>query len=615
MSFNFLSFLSREAEQLSVLINHAKSNNIVFIYAISPGLDICYSNMKDVAALKRKLDQVKEFGCVAFAILFDDIEPELNETDKEVFKSFGSAQVSITNEIYQHLNPEIFMFCPTEYCSSRAVPNVQHSDYLSTIGTKLCSDIDVMWTGNRVISQTIRLSQIQELSEVLHRRPIIWDNLHANDYDQKRLFLGPYSGRSTKLLSYLKGVLTNPNCEYEANFIPIHTLSQWSKCVCDANENSCSDIKLESELNNGSLNEIQLQLSPNTYHPKNALRIAINCWIPEFYKSKSPVLKSNVSLVNQTPPCNVTCINSGSFPPNNIPKSENMTIETKSEPIISSESNSDLDFDTKEQINKIEVESDSILNKENTNQNLEPMDCNPSPEHSPKLSSLDVPMIENSSKDESNTAKSMSSIDSSEDDMQTEIQSEMDEETKSNMLTFEDIALLVDLFYLPFEHGSQGIQILQEFHWLKTNGYIVSEYRRKRSNETVVSAEINEWYQRASKFNDVTLMIGRLLTRLTFCKNRSLLYDLYPYVWDIKGVISLLNSYVKWIGELPINLILSFSFFFFIFFFIFDVIFLSFQTECFFYFDLALGRVPMTNFFQPIGFFPSSYTCMTSLLF
>ena len=165
------------------------------------------------------------------------------------------------------------------------------------------------------------------------------------------------------------------------------------------------------------------------------------------------------------------------------------------------------------------------------------MDCNPSPEHSPKLSSLDVPMIENSSKDESNTAKSMSSIDSSEDDMQTEIQSEMDEETKSNMLTFEDIALLVDLFYLPFEHGSQGIQILQEFHWLKTNGYIVSEYRRKRSNETVVSAEINEWYQRASKFNDVTLMIGRLLTRLTFCKNRSLLYDLYPYVWDIKGVI------------------------------------------------------------------------------
>ncbi|OTF83142.1 hypothetical protein BLA29_014298, partial [Euroglyphus maynei] len=106
------------------------------------------------------------------------------------------------------------------------------------------------------------------------------------------------------------------------------------------------------------------------------------------------------------------------------------------------------------------------------------------------------------------------------------------------MLTYEDIALLVDLFYLPFEHGAQGVQILQEFYWLKNNGFIVSEYRRKRqtSNEqTNVSAEINEWYERAAKFNDMTMLIGRLLTRLTFCKNRSLLYELYPYVWDIKG--------------------------------------------------------------------------------
>lgn len=33
-----------------------------------------------------------------------------------------------------------------------------------------------------------------------------------------------------------------------------------------------------------------------------------------------------------------------------------------------------------------------------------------------------------------------------------------------------------------------------------------------------------------------------------FIPNRSLLYDLNPYVWDIKGVISLINAYIKWIG-------------------------------------------------------------------
>lgn len=40
------------------LIGAAKEYGIEFIYAISPGLDITFSNQKEVSALKRKLDQV-----------------------------------------------------------------------------------------------------------------------------------------------------------------------------------------------------------------------------------------------------------------------------------------------------------------------------------------------------------------------------------------------------------------------------------------------------------------------------------------------------------------------------------------------------------------------------
>lgn len=70
---------------------------------MSPGLDISYSNPKEVVCLKRKLEQVSQFGCNAFALLFDDIEPEISESDKEVFQSFACAQVSVTNEVYQSL--------------------------------------------------------------------------------------------------------------------------------------------------------------------------------------------------------------------------------------------------------------------------------------------------------------------------------------------------------------------------------------------------------------------------------------------------------------------------------------------------------------------------------
>ena len=90
-----------EAEHLGSLIYLAAECNIDFYYAISPGLDITYSSPKEVSCLKRKLEQVAQLGCRAFALLFDDIEPEMCKQDKEVFQSFAHAQVSVTNEIFQ----------------------------------------------------------------------------------------------------------------------------------------------------------------------------------------------------------------------------------------------------------------------------------------------------------------------------------------------------------------------------------------------------------------------------------------------------------------------------------------------------------------------------------
>ena len=47
-----------------------------------------------------------------------------------------------------------------------------------------------MWTGEKVISKTISRASLEDINEVLKRPCIIWDNEHANDYDQKRVYLG-----------------------------------------------------------------------------------------------------------------------------------------------------------------------------------------------------------------------------------------------------------------------------------------------------------------------------------------------------------------------------------------------------------------------------------------
>ena len=75
------------------------------------------------------------------------------------------------------------------------------------------------------------------------RAPLIWDNLHANDYDRKRLFLGPYSGRPAELMPRLKGVLTNPNCEFEANYIDMHTLMQWVHATGSTSQSDTKSCK------------------------------------------------------------------------------------------------------------------------------------------------------------------------------------------------------------------------------------------------------------------------------------------------------------------------------------------------------------------------------------
>ena len=530
-----------EAEQLTALITAARDAGVVFYYAISPGLDIVYSSSKEVSCLKRKLEQVSQFGCQAFAILFDDIETELSQTDKEVFQSFALAQVSISNEMYQSLNHPRFIFCPTEYCSARAVPNVRNSEYLNTVGAKLLTGIDILWTGPKVISKVITVESILELSEVLRRKPVIWDNLHANDYDQKRVFLGPYSGRSTDLVSHLRGVLTNPNCEYEANFIPIHTIAQWSKCKTDAGNTGLTgvsaDIRLETESESGGESDDipNNLLSPTTYHPKKALKCAIKDWLPEFNKTKvahgkvvAP-LSSVVSNLTQPTPAMVEhaaaveeASSGGDMPANN----QNTFV-----PI------------TKELVNSL-VDPPVILNPI-----LEPMDCNPSIPPSPRVSDGLLPDAQMCSQATSTTSSASSGRDSraSLEEMQTDVVQSHPHPSDNleNRMTIEDVTLLVDLFYLPFEHGTQGEWLLNEFQWLKANSHVVSSSKVVQED----APEVMEWRTRAKKFNSVDQAVGVLYNRLSYIRNRSLHHEFYPYMSDIRSVISLLNTFVKHLGK------------------------------------------------------------------
>lgn len=598
-----------EADHLQSLISAASDRGIIFYYAISPGLDITYSNSKEVATLKRKLDQVAQLGCKAFALLFDDIEAEMSKPDKEAFQSFAAAQVSVTNEIFQHLGQPKFLFCPTQYCTTRATPTIATSEYLKTLGAKLAPDIDIMWTGDKVIPKDITVESLEEITMVLNRAPVIWDNEHANDYDQKRVYLGPYSGRSPDIIPKLRGVMTNPNCEYGANFVAIHSLAAWSRCTVDGcesllsgNDTVTSDIKLEmgSSGDGSQPPPPPHNLPSHVYHPRHALRTAVSEWMQEMYKNKpmwGPITKPQVGLnpVGVLQPSVNTCLvttsttssintllpisctgalpGGGTGPPSPT-KPEPSSVPVN--PAEAAQAGVPLVTPLVPMMNSL-VSHNVVVMERTVDTDMvkpgpEPMEVIPtspgqcgvmdtvtSPPATPATTDmLTSPPTPSSVMDQTldnngGTLTKSESVTMLCDD--TSAAPAVTNHCDSGVMSCEELEMLCDMFYLPWAHGPKAIQILNEFYWLKThagvmlnNGLNIQLSQDEEDTEEDVQVDRPEWLRRKVKFSELAGELRRAFEKLCNAPNRELVYNLYTYLWDIVSVVHMLLSYVEWLA-------------------------------------------------------------------
>lgn len=136
---------------------------------------------------------------------------------------------------------------------------------------------------------------------------------------------------------------------------------------------------------------------------------------------------------------------------------------------------------------------------------------------------------------------------------------------KSEM-TVDDLQLLCDLFYLPFEHGSRSLFILNEFYWLKNNARILvasdgggGKQRHgsvSNGNGTASKPETAEWNRRAAKFEHISSRVFELARKLVRCENKEIVHELYSYLWELTGALALLLGYIGWLrlGQFPQNI-------------------------------------------------------------
>ena len=305
---------------------------------------------------------------------------------------------------------------------------------------------DCSYSGPRVISKEISVESIKEVASTIKRPPVIWDNLHANDYDQRRLFLGPYSGRSSALLSMIKGVLTNPNCEYHANFVAISTMTQWCKgYFAVPTEVPCSDhVTMDDSVSSQST--VGGDESMDMHNMKAVLESTLKEWLKDFSQS-------------------VQRINSNS--------SSGVVKNTKS-----SVSN-----------------SDQLLNNAyDGHGETELMDKGHVSPDSDSVDSINSRDNDDDDKDKQETCMEQLPLDSGAKNSDVTLK-------LAESFTYEDLQLLVDLFHLPHEHGEQARRLLEDFDWLKHHapGHRALDIHRRRQEELTETANKDEEPSTASE--------------------------------------------------------------------------------------------------------------------
>jgi hyaluronoglucosaminidase len=202
---------------LGGLVDAANRHHVNFVYAISPGPSICYSNPADLDAIRRKFNAMRGIGVRSFYVALDDIEyTKWNcPGDEAAFgkpgeKAAASAQAKLLNAVQADLvaanDHGSLIMVPTEYY------NATESPYKATLRKELDPRVVVQWTGTDVVPPSISVNDARSATKAFGRKTLLWDNYPVNDYRESagRLLLAPYARREGGLSGELCGIVYNP---------------------------------------------------------------------------------------------------------------------------------------------------------------------------------------------------------------------------------------------------------------------------------------------------------------------------------------------------------------------------------------------------------------------
>ena len=181
-----------ELEALAALAGTCREAGMRFGLGLSPFELHLHPDEGGHRLIAAKVAQLEPIGADDLAILFDDMRgdvPDLAERQAAIVDA-AAAKTSATRLIC----------CPSYYSNDPildAAFGPRPERYLERLGERLDPAVEIMWTGEEVVSREFSPGHLARVAEAIGRRPFLWDNYPVNDGARmsQHLHLRGFTGR------------------------------------------------------------------------------------------------------------------------------------------------------------------------------------------------------------------------------------------------------------------------------------------------------------------------------------------------------------------------------------------------------------------------------------
>lgn len=208
-------------QELHRLGAHYRSRGLEWGIGLSPYEAYLNFDEEKRGALKNKIASINRYDPDILCVLFDDMKGDVPK--------LAEIQVGIFRAIMDLSNARRFILCPTYY-SFDPILEKEYGNmpdhYLEDLAGRLDPRAHIFWTGPKVLSKEYSPSHLRKVTDLLGRKPFIWDNYPVNDGTRmsRYLHLRAFENRTQEMKRLTAGHAVNPMNQAWLSRIPLKTL-------------------------------------------------------------------------------------------------------------------------------------------------------------------------------------------------------------------------------------------------------------------------------------------------------------------------------------------------------------------------------------------------------